>query len=309
MNRKDFIKKSLFGSALLTMGKFPYQAFAKNELESLVILHTNDTHSRLEPFPDNDKNFAGMGGIAARENVIKTIRAKEKNVLLVDAGDIFQGTPYFNLFKGEPEIKALSKLGYDCATMGNHDFDLGLDGFLKQLPHANFPFVTSNYDFSRTILKDKTKPYHILQKGNIKIGILGLGVQLYGLVPRDAYGKTYYINPVEVAQKTAKFLKEKKNCDIVICLSHLGYEYSTDKISDIKLAASTDNIDVIIGGHTHTFLDEPTVVKNMSNNDVIINQVGWGGVNLGYLKFEFEKNKIKNHLKRHTVFSVKQTIG
>lgn len=309
MNRRDFLQKSLIAGSAFALGKFPYSAFAQHSLERLVILHTNDTHSRLEPFPLNDKNFGGWGGVAARKTIIDAVRKDNENVLLLDAGDIFQGTPYFNLYKGEPEIKAMSMLGYDAATMGNHDFDLGLDGFLKQLPHAQFPFVTSNYDFDNTILKGKTQNYHIIRKGAIKIGIIGMGVQLYGLVPQEAYAKTYYNDPILVAEKWGKFLKEQKKCDMVICLSHLGYEYTSDRISDVKLAAATSYIDLIIGGHTHTFLEAPTVVKNKVNNDVIINQVGWGGVKMGHLVFEFEKKLSKNQLKRHTVFSVKQTIG
>ncbi len=309
MNRRNFLQKSLIAGSAFALGKFPYSAFTQHSLERLVILHTNDTHSRLEPFPLNDKNFGGWGGVAARKTIIDAVRKENENVLLLDAGDIFQGTPYFNLYKGEPEIKAMSMLGYDAATMGNHDFDLGLDGFLKQLPHAQFPFVTSNYDFDNTILKGKTQNYHIIRKGAIKIGIIGMGVQLYGLVPQEAYAKTYYNDPILVAEKWGKFLKEQKKCDLVICLSHLGYEYTSDRISDVKLAAATSYIDLIIGGHTHTFLEAPTVVKNKVNNDVIINQVGWGGVKMGHLVFEFEKKLSKNQLKRHTVFSVKQTIG
>lgn len=309
MNRKAFLSKGLVAGGLLLTGNFPYRAFAQNSLERLVILHTNDTHSRLEPFPENDKKFAGLGGVAARKAIIDTVRQQEEHVLLLDAGDIFQGTPYFNLYKGEPEIKSMSMMGYDCATMGNHDFDLGLDGFLKQMPHANFPFVVSNYDFSKTILHKKIHPYHIIKKGSLKIGIMGLGIQLYGLVPREAYDKIYYNDPIATAQKMSHFLRHKKGCDFIICLSHLGYKYDFKKVSDIAIAAATSEIDLILGGHTHTFLDEPTVVKNAQNKDVIINQVGWGGVKIGHLVFEFEKNKSKNSLKQHTVILSKQTIG
>lgn len=310
MNRRDFLLNTILTGGLLSIGQFPFKSLAKSkETITLHILHTNDTHSRLDPFPANDKNFPNMGGIVARKKIIDDIRAQAEHVLLLDAGDIFQGTPYFNLFKGEPEMKAMSLLGYDCATMGNHDFDLGLEGFDKQLPHANFPFVTSNYDFDKTILKGKTKKYHIIQKGNLKIGIIGLGVQLYGLVPQDAYAKTKYLDPITTANNITKHLKNKENCDFIICLSHLGYQYEFDKVSDLKVAAETEYIDLIIGGHTHTFLDKPTIVKNKLGHDVIVNQVGWGGVNLGHLIFEFEKNKFKNQLKQHTVISMKQTIG
>ncbi|OJU77808.1 MAG: metallophosphatase [Bacteroidetes bacterium 47-18] len=309
MNRRYFLTKGVLAGGLLATGGFPYSALAQQQRERLVILHTNDTHSRLDPFPDTDKSFAGRGGVAARKAIIDAVRAQERNVLLLDAGDIFQGTPYFNLYKGEPEIKAMSMMGYDCATMGNHDFDIGLDGFLKQLPHATFPFVTSNYDFSRTILHKKTLPYTIIRKGGIRIGILGLGVQLYGLVPAEAYGKTYYKDPLATALEVSSHLRHKKGCDFIICLSHLGYRYDFDKVSDIRIAEQTEEIDLIIGGHTHTFLEAPVVIKNRKQRDVVINQVGWGGVNLGHLVFEFEKNKTKNSLKQYTVIPAKQTRG
>ena len=307
-NRRTFIRNAALGGSLLLAGSFPFSALAQRKKTRLVILHTNDTHSHLEPFPANDKHFPGMGGIAARKAVIDDIRAKEEHVLLLDAGDIFQGTPYFNLYKGEAEIKAMSLLGYDCATMGNHDFDAGLDGFNTQLQHANFPFVTSNYDFENTELKGKTKKYHIINKGDLKIGIIGIGVQLYGLVPKESYGKTRYMDPVKTANETAKFLKNNKKCNFIICLSHLGYEYKTDKISDLKLAALSENIDLIIGGHSHTLLTEPTIIKNRQNKNIIINQVGWGGVKLGHLIFEFDTKKTTNKLNSHTVISMKQTI-
>lgn len=308
-NRRSFIKKVGVGLGLLSVNNFPLEAIAANTTKRLTIIHTNDVHSRLDPFPIDGRTFPGSGGIAARKTMIDKIRASEENVILLDAGDIFQGTPYFNLFKGELEIKAMSLLGYDAATMGNHDFDIGLEGFDRQLPHATFPFITSNYDFSRTILKGKTKPYHIIQKGGIKIGIIGLGVQLYGLVPKEAFGKTKYLPPIEAAEKWGEFLKEKKNCHLVICLSHLGYEYSTDKVSDKVVAANTHYVDIIIGGHTHTFLDQPTLVKNLNNQDVIINQVGWGGVILGKLNFEFDKKMKAKLSNAHTVVLSKQTIG
>lgn len=308
-NRRTFLKKLGLGVGLMSVGEFPTSALASSVTKKLTILHTNDVHSRLDPFPIDGKTFPGSGGVAARKTIIDKIRSSEENVILLDAGDIFQGTPYFNLYKGEPEIKAMSLLQYDAATMGNHDFDIGLDGFAQQLPHANFPFITSNYDFSNTVLENKTKPFHILNKGGIKIGIIGLGVQLFGLVPRDAYGRTKYLPPIDTAEKWGAYLKLKKQCDIVICLSHLGYSYESNKVSDLVVAANTRYIDVIIGGHTHTFLDKPTIIKNLNNQDVIINQVGWGGVVLGKLNFEFGKKMKPKLSKAHTVVLSKQTIG
>lgn len=290
MNRRSFIDKSVRGIALgATFGQFSFSEEKINEeYEKLVLLHTNDTHSRLDAFDSGD--YKGMGGIAARKTLIDKIRKEEKHVLLVDAGDIFQGTPYFNMFLGELEMKAMSMLGYEAATMGNHDFDAGLENFDKQMKHANFPFIVSNYDFSDTVLHDKIAPYKIIKKGKLKIGIFGLGIELDGLVHKDLYLNTQYLDPVLTAKKWATYLKQEEKCDIVILLSHLGYSYhSGKKISDVILSEMVDNVDVVIGGHTHTFLKSPDVIKNNFGNFVIVNQVGWGGINLGRLDIYLHK--------------------
>jgi 5'-nucleotidase len=225
-----------------------------------------------------------------RFNLIQKISSEEENVLLLDAGDIFQGTPYFNMFGGVIEMKVMSKMGYDAATMGNHDFDGGMDGFLKAKEYADFPFLCSNYDFSETILKNQTQDLLIKEIGGLKVGIFGIGVELKGLVPDDKFGETVYLDPVENANRVALELK-KKGCDLIICLSHLGYQYESDKISDLKLAAATKNIHLIIGGHTHTFLDKPTEVKNSEGQIVLVNQVGWGGIHLGRIDFDIEMKR------------------
>ncbi|GAA5221413.1 bifunctional metallophosphatase/5'-nucleotidase [Membranihabitans marinus] len=294
MLRRKFIKWSSLASLSLTMNPFAHDILArKTDWIKLTILHTNDVHSRIDPFPDDGSRNANAGGAAKRAALIQQIRSKEKNVLLLDSGDIFQGTPYFNLFKGELEIKLMSAMEYDVATIGNHDFDLGLEGFDKQLPHANFDFVSSNYDFSDTMLNNKILPYVIKRKGGIKIGIFGLGIQLEGLVPQQLYGNTIYTDPITVANQTAKRLKHDEDCDVVICLSHLGFKYDNSKIDDLKLAEHTENIDLILGGHTHTFLVEPILVKNRKEEDVIINQAGWAGILLGRIDLFLEKSKSK----------------
>lgn len=187
-------------------------------------------------------------------------------------------------------------MGYDASTMGNHDFDNGLKGFLKALPNAKFPFITSNYDFEDTILEGKTLDYKIFDKEGIKIGIFGVGIELEGLVGKKEYGETKWTHPVEIAQHYADFLKNKKKCDMVICLSHIGYKYNdSDQISDVKLAAETENIDLILGGHTHTFLPEPQKLTNRAGKSVLVNQVGWAGLLLGRIDFYFDNQKnIKN---------------
>lgn len=298
MNRKEFLKT--VGGGTLALSLAPNLVFAsqksildKNTAYKLTVLHTNDQHSRIEPFDSSYSRNPNQGGFARRATLIQRIRSQEKNVLLLDAGDIFQGTPYFNFYGGELEFKLMSMMGYDAATMGNHDFDNGLDGLLKALPNAKFPFITSNYDFSNTILDGKTEKYKIFKKDGIKVGLFGVGIELDGLVGKKQYQETKYLNPVEIAQHYADFLRKEKGCDLVICLSHIGYDYrdDADKISDKKLAAQTDNIDLILGGHTHTFLPEPQSFTNKSGKNVLVNQVGWAGLLLGRIDFYFDKNK------------------
>lgn len=273
------------------------ESFFPGNAKKLTILHTNDQHSRIEPFDASYTRNPNQGGFARRASLIEQIRKQEKNVLLLDSGDIFQGTPYFNFFGGELEFRLMSMMGYDASTMGNHDFDNGLEGFKKVLPNAKFPFICSNYDFSKTILDGATIPYKIFDKDGIKVGIFGVGIQLDGLVGKKQYQETKYLDPVEISQYYADFLKKEKACDLVICLSHIGYDYQEDpkKISDKILAAKTDNIDLILGGHTHTFLNEPQRFTNRAGKTVLVNQVGWAGLLLGQIDFYFDSAKnVKN---------------
>ncbi len=303
-NRRKFIQHlGLAGIGIMAVGgkgvfaqkasNLVFDLLDKSELIKLTILHTNDLHSRIEAFPSSHKTYANQGGLLQIGKMVKKIRAQEDNVLVLDSGDIFQGTPYFNVFGGEVEFKLMSEIGYDCATMGNHDFDNGLEGFDKMLLFANFPFVTTNYDFNKTILKGKTKEHHIIQKGGIKIGIFSTGIMLEGLVNKSMFGETIYKDPIEVANTTAAFLKQDEKCDVVICLSHLGYEYQSRKVSDLVLAAETKNIDLILGGHTHTFLEQATVVKNKNGEQVLINQAGWSGLLLGRVDLHLSKKNKK----------------
>lgn len=290
MNRRDFLQKSMAGAALMSTGAPMLESFAKAP-KKITILHTNDVHSYIDPFPADHPKFAGKGGVARRAALIEKIRKEEPEVLLFDAGDIFQGTPYFNYYGGELELKLMSLMKYDLGTLGNHDFDNGVEGFYDKLPNANFDFVNANYDFSKTLLKDLVKPYKILKKSGVKFGVFGLGVELEGLVDPKNFGETKYLDPVEITKEIVSDLRQKEKCDLVICLSHLGYQYSDNKISDRKLAELTSGIDAIIGGHTHTFLECPVVVKNSEGVDVLINQTGCYGVNLGRLDFFFENGK------------------
>jgi 5'-nucleotidase len=298
MKRRDFIQKTAASSALLAVPSLPLMAFSTNEIKQITILHTNDVHSHIDPFPANDPKNPNMGGVSRRASLIENIRKEQPNVLLLDAGDVFQGTPYFNYYGGELEFKLMSMMKYDLATMGNHDFDNGIEGFYSQLPNAKFDFVVANYNFKNTVLDKIIKPYKIFNKNGIKIGVFGIGIELEGLVDKKNYKETVYQNPVEMSQEMTRILKKEEKCDLIICLSHLGYQYKNEenKISDLKLAAQTQDIDLIIGGHTHTFLDKPTIVKNLIGQEVLVNQVGCYGINLGRIDFYFDANKNKRHV-------------
>ncbi len=296
MKRRDFIQKTAASSALLAIPSIPLLSFADSAIKHITILHTNDVHSHIDPFPADDARNANMGGVSRRASLIETIRKENRNVLLLDAGDIFQGTPYFNYYGGELEFKLMSMMKYDLATLGNHDFDNGIEGFYSQMHHAKFDFVSANYDFRNTALDTIVKPYKIFIKDGIRIGVFGLGIELEGLVDKKNYKEIVYNDPVETSHEITRILKTEEKCDLIICLSHLGYKYKDEptKISDLNLAKQTRNIDLIIGGHTHTFLDKPTIVKNADGIEVIINQVGCFGINLGRIDFYFDSNAEKS---------------
>jgi 5'-nucleotidase len=286
MKRRTFLKNTAASTTFIGLGGISLSSFSSVDEKKITILHTNDVHSHIDPFPADHPRNPNMGGAARRASIIEQIRREEKNVLLLDAGDIFQGTPYFNYYGGELEFKIMSMMQYDLATMGNHDFDNGLEGFYAQLPHAKFEFVSANYDFKNTLLDSIVKPYKIFTKDSVKIGIFGLGVELEGLVDKRNYKETIYNNPIEVA-------KEEEKCDLIICLSHLGFNNKNEpeKPSDVKLAQETKDIDIIIGGHSHTFLDKPVIYKNSVGKNVVINQVGAYGINLGRIDFYLSSDK------------------
>lgn len=294
MNRRKFIQQSGATAAFLGIGSLSLQSFGKPSTKHITILHTNDVHSHIEAFSASDKNNANKGGFARRATLVNSIRQENPNTLLFDAGDIFQGTPYFNFYGGELEFKLMSMLKYDAATIGNHDFDNSIEGLYKQLPHASFDFLSANYDFKNTVMDTHVKPYKVFIKNGIRIGVFGLGIELEGLVDNRMYKETKYNDPVSVAQDMSRILNDEESCDLVICLSHLGYNYrrNLDKISDLKLASLTKGIDLIIGGHTHTFLKKPTVTKNSEGENMLVNQVGWAGINLGRIDYYFDSEGI-----------------
>ena len=282
MKRRDFIIKAGLLAAGASLA--PSLALGMNK-DRLVILHTNDWHSHIEPFAADHKRYPGQGGAARRAAIIKQVREEYKNVLVLDSGDIFQGTPYFNQYGGELEFKLMSEMGYDFATLGNHDFDGGIEGLVKQLPHASFQFLCANYDFSKTPLAKKINKYAITRRGKFKVGVFGIGIRLEGLVPKKLYGDIKYLDPIEEANQTAQILRNE-GCNLIICLSHLGFSYKSNKVSDKVLAKSSSNIDLILGGHTHTFLSSPQPEKNLDGKEIFINQTGWAGINLGRIDYE-----------------------
>jgi 5'-nucleotidase len=245
-----------------------------------VILHTNDTHSRIDPFPMDGGPNQGLGGVARRATLVERIRARHPNVLLLDSGDIFQGTPYFNFFGGEIEFKTMSAMGYDVATLGNHDFDNGVDGLTAMLPYAEFQFVSANYRVEGSPLEPFVRPYVVRDVGNTRVGIFGIGIAFEGLVLAALHEGVHHTDPFQAARRAVDELRSR-GCDLVICLSHLGHRYRGDRPSETLLAQRVPGIDLILGGHSHTFLDEPEVFQHPGYGQTLVNQVGWGGMRLG----------------------------
>ncbi|MEJ2585229.1 MAG: metallophosphatase [Robiginitalea sp.] len=295
MKRRSFLKNSALGCTALGLSGIGLESCRTDREKHLTILHTNDVHSHIDPFPSGHSRFPNLGGVSRRASLIETIRRENPNTLLLDAGDIFQGTPYFNFYGGELEFKLMNKMGYRAATLGNHDFDNGLSGLLAQLPNAEFSFVSANYDFTDTILDGYIKPYEVYVIDGIRVGVFGLGVELKGLVLEELYGDTVYLDPVEIGQEMSRILREEEKCDLVVCLSHLGYAYSDpSRMSDKVLAAGTDHIDLIIGGHTHTFMEKAEIASNRSGEPVLIQQVGCYGVRLGRVDFYLQPDGSKD---------------
>lgn len=282
MNRRFFLRSLAAGAAGTAL--FPSYAAASLAEQRLVILHTNDTHSRIDPFADGRN--AGLGGVARRAALIKRIRQTNPHVLLLDSGDIFQGTPYFNFFKGELEFKAMSAMNYDVATLGNHDFDNGVDGLVDMLPHADFQFVSSNYEITNPTLKDRVEPYTIRKVGNIKVGIFGLGIDFAGLVLADLHQGVSHTDPILAAKRSVEALRNE-GCQLIVCLSHMGYRYNSDRPSDTALAQEIPEIDLILGGHTHTFLEAPDAYSHPQAGTTLVNQVGFAGIRLGRIDVTF----------------------
>ncbi|MFM7902456.1 MAG: bifunctional metallophosphatase/5'-nucleotidase [Bacteroidota bacterium] len=305
LSRRRFISGMATGIGALALN--PALAGIGHQEQTLTILHTNDVHSHLDPFPSNHPKYAGMGGAEARARLISMLRTEDPELLLLDAGDMFQGTPYYNYFKGSPELKIMNILGYDAGTLGNHEFDNGTNGLASVIPIAKFPILNCNYGFENTELNGLIKTYQIFKRKGLKIGVFGVGINLQGLVDKKLSGNVVYYNADIAAEKTSKLLKLEKKCDLVVCLSHIGFEYSGNQISDLKLARNSEHIDIIIGGHTHTFLDEPVIETNSIGKKVMVSQAGWAGLRLGKISVKFNRNAKEKKEITGTVIEFKKT--
>ncbi len=285
INRRTFLTTSAaFGATLVA---FPRYVFADTVI---TILHTNDTHSQIDPLPANDRN-AGMGGVARRATLVKRIRKENPNTLLIDAGDVLQGTPYFNFYKGEVEYKAMSAIGYDVGTLGNHEFDNGVEALAAALKFANFDLVSANYDVKGTALESKVKRYVVKTVGGIRIGLFGLGISPVSLITPENFKGVIYIDPVVAAREMVKKLREEERCALVVCMSHLGY-IEDGKQGDLLVASQVDGIDFIASGHTHTFMKEPVTQAQPCGAKTLIFQVGKSGIYVGRVDFTFRNGKL-----------------
>jgi 5'-nucleotidase len=289
INRRTFLTTSAaFGASIAAFPRDLLKASAADTV--ITILHTNDTHSQIDPLPANDVN-AGKGGVARRATLVKRIRKENPNTLLVDAGDVLQGTPYFNFYKGEVEYKAMSAIGYDVGTLGNHEFDNGVEALAAALKFANFDVVSANYDLKGTVLEQRVKRYVVKTIGGIKIGLFGLGVSPVGLITPDNFKGVTYIDPVVAARDVVKTLRDVERCALIVGMSHLGY-YEDGQRGDSMVAAQVDGIDFIASGHTHTFMKEPVFQTQPCGNKTMIFQVGKSGIHLGRVDFTFRGGKV-----------------
>lgn len=257
----------------------------------LVVLHTNDTHSTIMPLNPNlqDKELAGRGGFIRRLDFLQQQRRENPDLLYFDSGDFCQGSPYYTLFKGDVEVGLMNMMGIDAATIGNHEFDFGLDNMARLFKMANFPIVCANYDFTGTSVEGLVKPYVIIKRNGLKIGVFGLSPQLDGLVEKHTCTGVTFLDPAKRAIEVATLLKKKKKCDMVICISHLGWD--TDQADDIDMIRSSRYIDLVLGGHSHTYFEELRYVKDLDGHDVAVDQNGKHAIWVGRMIIELEKIK------------------
>ncbi len=263
---------------------------AKGKKE-LVILHTNDTHSCVYPLNGNlaDTLIAGRGGFLRRMNMIEEERSRCPDLLLIDSGDFSQGSPYYTLFHGDVEAELMNRMGYDAGTIGNHEFDYGLDNMARIFRLLRFPVVCANYDFTGTVVEGLVKPYVVVKRQGVKIGLFGLSPQLDGLVANDNYTGVTFLDPIEKANETADILRNKEKCDIVICISHLGWNTDPAYVGDNQVIAATHGIDMFLGGHSHTYLEQLEYINDADGKPVAVDQNGKHAVFVGKLIIDVEK--------------------
>ncbi len=305
ITRRKFLKASLAGGAvvmsapsLLTTSTWsamsaPLLNVGPGE-KLITILHTNDTHSQIDPLPANDRQYPDKGGVARRATLVKRVRKENPNTLLIDAGDVFQGTPYFNFYKGEVEYKSMSLIGYDVGTLGNHDFDNGVAGLAKAMKFAKFDFVSSNYDVRGTAIESRVKPYVVRVIGGVRVGLFGLGISPDNLITPENFKGVKYNDPVKAARDVVKILRERERCTLVVGMSHLGYYPNPreGELGDTQVASQVDGIDFIASGHTHTFMKQPVLTKTPSGGNTLIFQVGKSGIFVGRVDLKIREGKV-----------------
>jgi 5'-nucleotidase len=308
ITRRGFLRASFAGGVLATFPRSASHLLSTPELSAIsvpllnvaagetliTILHTNDTHSQIDPLPLNDGQYPDKGGVARRATLVKRIRKENPSTLLIDAGDVFQGTPYFNFYKGEVEYKSMSLIGYDVVTLGNHDFDNGVDALAAAMKFANFEFVSCNYDVRGTPLESRVKPYLVRVIGGVRVGLFGMGVSPDNLITPENFKGVKYNDPVKPAGDAVKALRERERCTLVVGMSHLGYYPNPREgaVGDTQVATQVDGIDFIASGHTHTFMKEPVIIRTPSGGKTIIFQVGRSGIYMGRVDFKIRDGKV-----------------
>lgn len=264
-------------------------AGASAQGKRLVILHTNDTHSCIYPLNKHlaDTLLAGRGGFIRRAVMVGEERKEHPNLLLLDSGDFSQGSPYYTLYKGDVEVGLMNLMRYDAATIGNHEFDFGVENMARLFKMADFPVVCANYDFTGTALEGIVKPYVVLKRDGLRIGVFGLSPELDGLVLAESCAGVKYNDPVKAANDVAKTLKEKEKCDIVICLSHLGWKLAG--LDDTELMSQLRNVDIVLGGHSHTYFTDMEYVKDLDGREIPNDQNGKHGIYVGKIVVDFDR--------------------
>ena len=274
-------------------------------MERVTILYTNDTHGRIDPFPSTAREHAGLGGVSRRASLVKRIREESPNSLLLDAGDVFYGSPWFTLYGGKRHFELMSLMGYDAMALGEHEFHHGTEGFAEAADAATFPFLCANYRVAGTAMEPYVQPYLIREMGGIRIGIFGLGIDLGEFVTPEKRGEVRVGEPISRAGTVVRFLREQRQCDYIICLSHLGYHYDDSRPDDRKLAAAVEGLDLIIGGHTHTFMDRPETIRSADGGQTVVTQAGHSGIRLGRIDLRIggEGSVERLEAQQYTVYS------